>query len=312
MSSWLLIVLLSALQLSQAAPGSRVLLDAHNCYPYGESWSDRIDRALSAGMPLAIEQDLAWHIDPRSGRAWSVLSHDAESTGSERTMKDYFFEHVRPIVEQALKADDRHNWPLITLNLDFKTEEPEHLETVWNLLNEYRDWITTAPRLADIHTMAPLDVRPLLVLTGESDAQKAVFYDQVRAGAPLLVFGATPARNEPADNYHRWWNNPWRAVEPEGQNAAGDWSPEDEKRLTDLVRLPTNADSGFASTRSMESLQPMKVPMDGFTITISVRSKRHDFDGVPLFGLVSTSSPSINTKTSRGNWSKINDSLTAA
>src|SRR5438093_12868079 len=37
---------------------SRVLLDAHNCYPSGESWTDRIDRALSAGTPLAIEQDL--------------------------------------------------------------------------------------------------------------------------------------------------------------------------------------------------------------------------------------------------------------
>lgn len=40
------------------APGSRTLMDAHNCYPYFEWWSDRIDRALSAGTPLAIEQ--AW------------------------------------------------------------------------------------------------------------------------------------------------------------------------------------------------------------------------------------------------------------
>ena len=39
-------------------PGSRTLMDAHNCYPYFEWWSDRIDRALSAGTPLAIEQDL--------------------------------------------------------------------------------------------------------------------------------------------------------------------------------------------------------------------------------------------------------------
>src|SRR2546430_13750886 len=30
-------------------PGTRVLLDAHNCYPYYEWWFDRIDRALSAG-----------------------------------------------------------------------------------------------------------------------------------------------------------------------------------------------------------------------------------------------------------------------
>ena len=43
-------------------PGSRVLMDAHNCYPYSEWWTDRIDRALSTGTPLAIEQDL---IGPR-------------------------------------------------------------------------------------------------------------------------------------------------------------------------------------------------------------------------------------------------------
>ena len=43
-----------------AHPGSRVLLDAHNCYPYDGRWADRIDRALRAGFPLSIEQDLAW------------------------------------------------------------------------------------------------------------------------------------------------------------------------------------------------------------------------------------------------------------
>ena len=34
-------------------PGTRVLLDAHNCYPYYEWWFDRIDRALSGALPLA-------------------------------------------------------------------------------------------------------------------------------------------------------------------------------------------------------------------------------------------------------------------
>jgi hypothetical protein len=41
-------------------PGTRVLLDAHNCYPYNGRWADRIDRALSTGTPLAVEQDLVW------------------------------------------------------------------------------------------------------------------------------------------------------------------------------------------------------------------------------------------------------------
>jgi hypothetical protein len=163
-------------------------------------------------------------------------------------MKDYLLERIRPIVEKALKAGNRSDWPLITLNLDLKTEEPEHLKAIWTLLKEYQDWITTAPRASDIHTIASLNIRPLLVLTGESNAQKVVFYDQVRIGDPLLVFGATPTHTadasappstlapEPADNYHRWWNNPWRVVEPEGQNAAGGWSAQDEKRLNELVR----------------------------------------------------------------------------
>src|SRR5215831_14716175 len=194
-----------------ARPGSRVLLDAHNCYPYYDWWTDRIDRALSTGTPIAIEQDLYWY------KGASLLAHGEPMTGAEPRMKEYFFERIRPIMEKALRDNDRQNWPLITLNLDFKTEEPEHLRAVWNLLEEHRDWITTAPRTSDIASVAPLRIRPLLVLTGESDAQKAVFYDQVPSGSDLLVFGATPVHlQDPqapastlvpnaADNYHRWW-----------------------------------------------------------------------------------------------------------
>ena len=46
------------------APGGRVLLDAHNCYPYDGRFANRLDRALATGIPLAIEQDLAWYRDP--------------------------------------------------------------------------------------------------------------------------------------------------------------------------------------------------------------------------------------------------------
>jgi hypothetical protein len=250
-----LLILLSRIGASQQPqtttafrPGGRVLLDAHNCYPYGEWWSDRIDRALSTGTPLAIEQDLAWYKDPRTGREWSVLSHSPTATGSEPTLREYFFERIRPIVESALKEGDRGKWPLVTLNLDFKTEEAEHLRAIRGLLSEYPDWITTAPRSQEIRVIAPLNVKPLLVLTGESDAQKKVFHDELRVGAPLLVFGATPTHDEdptvpaaslapePADNYHRWWNNPWRVIEPAGQPAAGEWNAEKEQRLTNLVR----------------------------------------------------------------------------
>jgi hypothetical protein len=35
-------------------------MDAHNCYPYFGWWADRIDRTLSEGTPLALEQDSYW------------------------------------------------------------------------------------------------------------------------------------------------------------------------------------------------------------------------------------------------------------
>jgi len=63
-------------------PGSRTLMDAHNCYPYFEWWSDRIDRALSAGTPLAIEQDLGWYTDAQTGKSWSVVTHGDPITGA--------------------------------------------------------------------------------------------------------------------------------------------------------------------------------------------------------------------------------------
>lgn len=225
----------------------RVVLDAHNCYPYYEWWYDRIDRALSAGVPVAIEQDLLWAKNPRTGKMASVLSHGAPPTGEEPGMREYFFERIRPIVEQSLRGGNRGNWPIITLNLDLKSEEPEHLEAIWALLSEYKEWLSTAPRTNDLGKVETLQIRPVLVLTGESDAQKHVFYDEIHVGDPLLVFGAVKTNTSnpsaapealapnPADNYHRWWNNPWRVVEPEGQQDVGAWTPEKESRLNQLV-----------------------------------------------------------------------------
>jgi hypothetical protein len=232
---------------NSAHPGARSVMDAHNCYPYFGWWNDRIDRALSAGTPLAIEQDLLWYTDKSTGQSRSIVTHGVPSTGHEPNMRDYFFERVRPVVESALKSTDHHEWPLITLNLDLKSEEPEHLEAIWKLLAEYRDWLSTAPRGAQIDEVAALDVKPILVLTGESDAQKVVFYDRVPVGERLLVFGATPTHTAnitappetiapgAADNYHRWWNNAWHVIEAGGQTNAGEWTPEKEKRLGDFV-----------------------------------------------------------------------------
>jgi hypothetical protein len=227
-----LAITLTAQPRNQSVPGSRSLMDAHNCYPYYEWWNDRIDRALSAGTPLAIEQDLYWYTDKKTGLSKSLVAHGDPVSGHEPTMDHYFFDRVRPIVERALQQGNHGNWPLITLNLDFKTEEPAHLQSVWELLTKYQDWITTATKTGDPNAPQALTIRPILVLTGESDAQQAVFYEQVPEGGRLLVFGAVHTNTadpmaapdvlepSPASNYRRWWNNPWRVVEGPGRSRA--------------------------------------------------------------------------------------------
>ena len=234
-------------QATSIAPGTRSVMDAHNCYPYFEWWADRIDRALSSGMPLAIEQDLDWYTDKHSGRSWAVVAHGGLLTGQEPIIDHYFFDRVRPIVEKAMKDQNRRDWPLVTLNLDFKSDNPELLAAVWSVLEKHRDWLTTASRTPDGKEVQSLDVKPILVLTGESDAQENIFYEKIPVGGKLLAFGAvhsftadpmsSPETMAPegVSNYRRWWNNPWRVVERGGQAEAGDWTSEDEERLRALV-----------------------------------------------------------------------------
>jgi hypothetical protein len=237
---------------------NRPVLDAHNCYPYEGKWSDRIDRALATGFPVGIEQDLAWYVDPASGKGHIVVTHSAKPNGSEPTLRDHFFEHVRPTVERALKENKREQWPLIVLHFDFKDNQAPLLRAVWDLLGEYQDWITTAVKTADSHQLAPFDPKPLLVLTEDSDAQEQVFFHQVSIGAKLRLFGSahtnTPPNKSPKElthlaatlqpeqllvehptNYRRWWNNSWYEVEEGGQQQAGEWTPADTSRLRALV-----------------------------------------------------------------------------
>ncbi|MCP5110714.1 MAG: hypothetical protein GY953_07765 [bacterium] len=229
-------------------PGNRVLLHAHNCYPYSGKWADRIDRALSTGTPLVIEQDLIWFTDPESGESKSVVAHECPCSGEEPGLKEYFFERVRPIVEQALESDDRTQWPLIVLHIEFKTHEPEHLAAVWRLLGDYQAWLTTAPRTADPAEIAPLDVRPMMVVTEYKPEREQTLHDDVPVGQKLRVFGAvkpaevtgvtTPPRqmiDGGPTNYRRWWNSSWHAVEEGGAREAGDWTGEDNARLKSIV-----------------------------------------------------------------------------
>jgi hypothetical protein len=237
---------------------NRPILDAHNCYPYEGRYADRIDRALRAGFPVAIEQDIAWAIDPATGKGRPVVSHTPKTIGSEPTLRQYFFERVRPIIEKALAENDRARWPLIVLHFDFKALDPQLLRAVWDLVGEYQSWISTAPQTSDPHQLAALTAGPLLVLTEDADEQEKVFFHDIPAGARLRIFGSAhttsiktksedelihlaatlpPERllTEKPTNYRRWWNNSWYEVEEGGQTRAGDWTAADAQRLRALV-----------------------------------------------------------------------------
>jgi hypothetical protein len=260
--AWLGVGLLAcALQLDaqtpRHAPGSRVLLDAHNAYPERGQWQDRIERALGTGLPVAIEQDLYWVV--RRGVGHSVVAHDDDALGEAPTFESYFFARVRPLIEQALRENRRETWPVLVLNLDFKDNAPAHLDAVWALLGKYESWLTTATRTASPAQVTPMRVGPLLVLTGADTAQRRRFHDDVPVGAPLRAFGAMepapvtgPTRGarlhravsmtaqehmpRPADNFARWVNFPWNVIEEGGQSMAGPFTTPDSARLASFVQ----------------------------------------------------------------------------
>ncbi len=239
-------------------PGERVLLDGHNAYPEKGLWVDRIERVLATGTPVAIEQDLYWRKPIGASTFTSVVAHDSDATDGAPTLEQYFFARIAPIMERTLRENHRESWPLITLNLDFKTDEPAHHDFIYALLGKYSAWLTTAPRTATPEVAAPLSVGPLLVLAGSDVGQRASFHDAVPVGGRLRAFGAIPSapiagatREERArraveltpaqlieprvSNYARWVNFPWSVVEEGGQRSAGTWTSADSTRLVSLV-----------------------------------------------------------------------------
>lgn len=238
---------------------NRPFLDAHNCYPYDGQWNDRIVRALNSGFPVSIEQDLAWYVDPATGKGRVVVSHTPKPTGAEPTLQDYFFKQVAPIVKKAMQENKRDEWPLIVLHFDFKDNRPAILHAVWKLLGEYEPWLSTAVKTGNPNELSPIEVKPILVLTEDSDAQQKVFFDDLPVGARLRLFGSAhtapvpkgmtgseamhweatvpPAEllSEPPTDYRRWWNLSWYPVEEGGQTRAGPWTSADDARLRALV-----------------------------------------------------------------------------
>ncbi len=252
------------------SPGARIMVLGHNAYPDKGKWADRLDRALSSGMPVAIEIDLCWGVDPATGKIGSFVTDDSHVTGvpsvtgGEPTLKSYFFKRVQPIVEEALKRNEKKNWPLITLFLDIKNDPPEHLESIWKELGEFEGWLTTAVKTEDAARQSPLDLKPLLVLVQDkdNDIKQEYFYDRLPIGSKLRAFGSATLRVPPgspkdlktkqlvqlqakmkledrvterASNYRRWWSNSWAMVEPGDLLQAGEWTPEKEARLKAAV-----------------------------------------------------------------------------
>ena len=268
LTAFLALTLCRSIALAQASATSsaqleflnhnRPMLDAHNCYPYEGRWNDRVMRALRSGYPVSIEQDLAWYVDPSTGKGRVVVSHTPKPTGSEPTLRASFFEQVRPVIEKALAENKRETWPVVVLHFDFKDNRPELLEAVWQLLGEYEPWLSTATKTASASELSPIERRPILAITEDSDEQQAVFYDKVTVGAKLRLFGSAhtvphpdlpaPALmhwaatiapeqllTEPPTNYRRWWNSSWYTVEEGGQSRAGEWTVADDARLRALV-----------------------------------------------------------------------------
>ena len=105
----------------------------------------------------------------------------------------------------------------------------------------------------------PFTVGPILVLTEAGPNQADTFYTRVPAGGRLRLFGTVPPVTFPeattaearsaaafsappdrliptgATNYRRWTNFPWAVVELGGQNKAGPWTSDDNRRLRAMV-----------------------------------------------------------------------------
>ena len=212
-------------------PGRRVLLDAHNAYPYQGRWADRVDRALATGTPLAIEQDLIWR--PAMRRLPRIRSCRMASRSPGRSRRSAISSSAfARWSTRALTAGSREQWPLITLNLDFKDSQPEHFAAIWRVLGDYED---VADNRAARWPIAD-SVQPLAGRAGaRSDRRRSGAADRVsRCGARRI--SAPPvrrraARQPPRNELPPLVQQPWSVVEPEGQNKAGEWTRRDDEPL---------------------------------------------------------------------------------
>ena len=239
------------------APGSRIVILAHNAYPDHGKYTDRLDHAIASGAPFVVEEDLAWV------NGQSLLIHGSKNLAADDpTLETYFFPKVAPLMEKALKEGNKGDWPLVTLYLDIKNDPIEHLQAISKLLDKYDAWLTTALKTEDITKQSPLELKPMMVLVEDkqNDIKQQFFYDSVPVGGKLRVFGSVtkPAANpqhlpkqeaidllstvkppeittDKADNYRRWWGLGWEYIEKGGAPNAGEWNGEKQARLMEFV-----------------------------------------------------------------------------
>jgi hypothetical protein len=254
------LIVLAAGATNTYAPGSRTQILSHNAYPDHGKYADRLERTLAAGLPVAIEEDLAW-IDGKS-----LLIHGAKNaTPDDPTLESYFFPKVKPIIEKALRDGNKGNWPLITLYLDIKNDPPEHLAVINKMLDKYDAWLTKAEKTADIAKQSPLELKPMMVIVEDKqgDIKQKVFYDDVAVGGKIRVFGSAEKFDEnpqklprekkdeavammvtrdpeqlvskKADNYRRWFGTNWGFVETGGETKAVEWTKASDARLKKFV-----------------------------------------------------------------------------
>jgi hypothetical protein len=254
------VVLTALVAASSYAPGSRCQILSHNAYPDHGKFADRLERTLAAGLPVAVEEDLAW-VDGRS-----LVIHGAKNVSpDDPTLESYFIPKVKPIMEKALKEGNKGNWPLVTLYLDIKNDPPEHLEAINKLLDQYDVWLTKAEKTADIAKQSPLELKPMMILLEDKkgDIKQQFFYDKVPVGGKIRVFGSAEKFDEnpmnlprdkkeeaiammvsrdpeqlvsvKADNYRRWFGTNWAFIEKGGETKAGEWTKASEARLKKFV-----------------------------------------------------------------------------
>jgi hypothetical protein len=245
---------------SPFTPGARTMMLAHNAYPYDGQYGDRLDRAIAAGMPFAVEEDLVWV----NGR--SLLIHNEKSASADSpTLESYFFPKVKPLMEKAMKEGNKGNWPLITLYLDIKNDPEEHLTEISKVLDKYDAWLTKAVKTSDITRMSPLEYKPMMVILEDkkNDIKQAFFYDRIAVGGKFRAFGSAvkfddnpnqlprTAREQRmaglitiqpeqmltkhADNWRRWFGTDWNFIELSGPTHGSDWNAATEARMKHFV-----------------------------------------------------------------------------